>query len=332
MISQSNTPNLPQKGIPLHLSSDQTRIASPSDSNPQRATNLNYTSPLSRRHQKKDDFSACSIEKEDSSKLIFPKFSRKFSTFRQIPSLQDLNSKGIKSLSEFQPANCFYSPRFQKPKQTKGFVRPAERRLAEFNSGIVSNFSFTNCFFESNGSKVVFKGELNSNYNKPNYGNNIGFNQNQWGKNFGSKIEQRFMRNEIQVNSNVGNHFKMNLNWNQNKVQDFFSIKDNFTFNKTSGNEFLTKNEDPGKVENPKQMKNLLIKPKTKRIKKKPRIQNEQFYQMIKQMLHKKKLKCKNKQFKIFNNSSDYYEKGFFCHMETKICKRIPQKIIKGIF
>lgn len=350
MLTQKSPENKRLEINKMNFSNEKTRIASPSEVLPRNPPNLQFCKPSSPPHvpispKKKENFSTCSIEEETSqSKLIFPKFFRKIQTIRNMPSLPNLPTGGFKRVNTFNDfgwgGQQFFSPGMRKRSEhgTNDFVKPAARRLLEFNKSQVSNFSFTNCFFESNLNRVNINAcslvkpivRNNSFSQIPKLGA-VGLNRNTM--QVGVCKQGSFVDN-----SNV---FVRNLDSQKSPVQskveyiqeESFSIKDNFSFTKSRIAPFLEK---------PKILKNLgsnkiQIKKqgvsKTKKIQKMKKFKSDEIYQIIKQVVREVKMKRVLKKLKIKNQTSAFCTPSFYYHHFVNIEKPCENKFLisKGI-
>ena len=334
MISRGKGVNCFKNKLNMNLSNEQTRIGSPSESHPVMLKQKQPEELNSNKIQKQNSrkFSTCSIEEEsEPTKLIFPKFSRQFSTLRNLSSLTNCNFNGPKAFNSFTElaANVNYSPQFQTPKikTQQGFVRPAAKRLANFNKEVISNYSFTNCFFESNNNGVNFntfsivKPEINqSSINKTNL--------------LKSQFKNPFHSSQFSNEIFTPAKFKIENNLNSNKLgfstvnikrssancstKKFISFTQKINSN---NNNNFDRNKNLSLVSK-KNSENKLIKPKTKRIKKIKKFKNENFYQFVKQSIRKIKLKKKGEKLKIANNSNILHIPGFYLNEENLICRK----------
>lgn len=318
---------------PADISNDRTRLASPSDSAPPLPANLNYACLP---NLPKEQLSTCSIDNNEETKLIFPKFSRRFNTLRDLPAPQASSGKTAKSFSEFRPVRAFASPKFQTPcAPMKGlFMRPASRRLAEFSGKVVSNFSFTNCFFETNTNKVALGPEPQLKRLWPFVGSSngpIGSNLAVLGLGAGGEKKAFKAWNDLdQRGSKNGPELKNSkaLEGKRSKKQSALSIKNNFSFRKIGPECGLNLEVDSNAHGRPGQ----LIKPKTKRICKAKDKKLDLLYRLIRQVVRQERRLERVAELEVVNHSSVLYQPGFFFHAENRVFRRRRNLQKKGIF
>lgn len=323
----ANAVRAPPKKRPGNFSAEQTRLASPSETAPPAPKNLNYALPA--HALPKEDLSACSIGQNEGGKLIFPKFFRRHRTLRDLSAPLGGPGKSVRSVSEFRPVRPFASPQFQIPfsPPKSRFVRPASRRLADFSRKVVSNFSFTNCFFEANASKVGIAGETRVKYLWPaprglaepasaNLGPRAGKRQKPFDK---GQIRRAF--------GEVERPNPKALEWKRKNLHKMLSIKNNFSFRKIGAEAGLNAEGNSNAPAGP----GHLIKPKTKRICKAGRRQMEGLYHLVKQTLREEREARRARALEITGNASALYQPGFFFHSENRICRRLRAKARKSI-
>lgn len=334
MNSIGNAINRILRKCPADISNDHTRLASPSDSAPPVPANLNYSSPP--ENFPKDHLSACSIADDNESKLIIPKFSRKFSTLRDLSFSQNASGKITKSFSEFRPVRPFPSPKFRPPCSPlqSQFMKPASQRLAEFSGKVVSNFSFTNCFFEANTNKVQFGVGPQKKTGWTGSGVLNGRLEGAWANlGFGDEAKKSEMEERTRSSGGIG---KMGrepenakaLDWKKKNVQQMLSIKNNFSFRKIGPESGLNVETHSNGLETTCQ----LIRPKTKRIRKARNQKLDLLDGFIKQVLRQEKRAKRAQELEVVEHSSVFYRPGFFFHSENRILRRRGYRLKKGIF